>query len=430
MKQFVSSPTFKWIIFLFGLGLSFWMFTTFQLHYDQEQILGKVHKLLTTGEWTHYGNRSTGLGYNPGTLLTLLAGAPMALWYSPYSAMGLIVFTQALACAFFYFPLSRVFGNLSATFFLLLFWLSPWRIEQVELYNPSYLFIFSGLHFYSAFKLSKKKSFFWSAVHVLNMGLCAQVHFSVLILGVTSLVLWAFKMVRVHWWGVISGLLLTLLSLLPYFLSLAAQQSETMAVDSSSGFFPGKNLIYIYPVIKAALYWLRYGSFYFARHIFTTVHFAWIDNESLRTIVDLSFHILKWPIGIATLFISGLFQWKFLKMILEMKPFRREPDRKQLSEKNWMLHYGFYLFIGMLISAALSPVEFNHWHLILCLPFSALLVSIGLGKYIEQKNKWHWSLVAILVYFCIYNSFAVMGSKMHNLGNSYHDQVIERFPVE
>ncbi len=425
----VNSKLFQSLIFLFGFGLSLWMFTTFQLHYDQEQILGKVHKLIALGEWTHFGNRGTGVGYIPGTLLTFLAGVPMMIWYSPYSAMFLILLTHVVALICFYFPLKKFFGPLAAVGFLILFWLSPWRNEQVELYNPSYLFIFSGLHFFSALKLSRERSFAWTTLHVFAMGLCGQVHFSVLILMVASLLLWIFKMVKVNWWGVLFGIFLTALTLLPYFLSLSSLQGHGVELKASEGFLPGKNLVLIYPVLKACIYWLRYSSFYYARHIFTSIHFDWIANEGLRSIVSTVFHVIKWPIGIVTLLVSIRIQWQFLKEIWKHQPFRRSTDRRNLSEESWFFHYGFYLFVGMLVAAGLSPVEFNHWHLLLCLPMSVALVSVGVSRWMEKsegRKKW---ILAVVVYFLVYNSFAVLGSRYHDFRNSYHQQVLDRFPI-
>lgn len=418
-----------WSLLILGMLFSFWMFTTFKLHSDQTQILEKAHKLLTTGEWTHYGNRGTGVGHIPGTFLTSMAAGPMALWYSPYSAMTLILFTQLICLLLFYFPIKEIFGRLSATLFLILFWLSPWRVEQSELYNPSYLFLFSGLHFFTAYKLSKRKSFWMSALNVMAIGFCAQVHFSFLILAFASLFLWVFRMVKINWWGVLAGVLVVLSSLVPYILSLQTSQAEGIDVDTSSGFFLGKNLILVYPVLKAVLYWLRYGSLYFARHIFTEVHFNWIQMENLRAVLSGLFHFIKWPIGIATLLFSILIQWKFLKQTWTQKPFARFLERTSMDDKNWIFHYTFYLFLGMLASAALSPVEFNHWHLILCLPASASLVSVGLAKLIKSHRQWRWLIPALIVYFCIYNSLIAMGSRMHDIRYDYHEQVLEAFPI-
>ncbi|MAV90505.1 MAG: hypothetical protein CL676_03725, partial [Bdellovibrionaceae bacterium] len=79
--------------------------------------------------------------------------------------------------------------------------------------------------------------------------------------------------------------------------------------------------------------------------------------------------------------------------------------------------------------AGLSPVEFNHWHLLLCLPMSVALVSVGVSRWMEKsegRKKW---ILAVVVYFLVYNSFAVLGSRYHDFRNSYHQQVLDRFPI-
>jgi hypothetical protein len=146
--------------------------------------------------------------------------------------------------------------------------------------------------------------------------------------------------------------------------------------------------------------------------------------------VSFVFHLVKWPIAIGTLLFSLVIQWKFLKQVFGEKPLRSKNTaaRWELSEKDWIFHYAFYLFLGMLASSALSPVEFNHWHLILCLPTSALLVSVGLGKWLELHPKKIWLIPVIVLYFVMYNSFAALGSKMHDASNSYQQQVLEAYP--
>lgn len=429
MLHLFSSKKFHFFVLFLGTAFSLWMMTTFKLHYDHSQILGKVHKLLSDGEWTHYGNRGTGVGYVPGTFLTAIAAGPMKLWYSPYAAMILIIISQALCTLLFYFPIRKIFGNLVAALFLILFWFSPWRVEQTELYNPAYLFLFAGVHFWTSYKLKDEKSFFNSLLHVFALGLCAQVHFSFVILAFCSLFLLIFRMVHVDWKGVSAGVLLTGLTLLPYFLSLSGQETQGIEIQTSSGFIPGKNLVLIYPVLKAILYWLRYSSLYFARHIFTEIHFSWIAFENLRTIVSSTFHILKWPIAIFTLLLSIKIQWSFLKSVWKELPLKRVINRTQLAPSPWVIHYGFYLFCGMLVSASLSPVEFNHWHLILCLPTAALLVSIGAAEIIELHKQWIWLIPAVVIYFFVYNTVITMGSKMHDIRNNYHQEVIKAYPM-
>ena len=76
---------------------------------------------------------------------------------------------------------SRPKLEFSIALFGLLYWLNPWRIEQSEMYNPAYLFLFSTVHLYTALKM-KHKNFWLTFFHVVMIGLCFQTHFSFIIL--------------------------------------------------------------------------------------------------------------------------------------------------------------------------------------------------------------------------------------------------------
>lgn len=413
-------------LFIMGILFSFWMFRTLTLHSDQQQMLEKAHLLLTTGEWTHFGSRGTGVGYIPGTLLTALYGLPLFVVYSPYAPMAVLLLFHIVGMGLFYFPVRKVFGEVTALFFLLLFWVSPWRLEQTELYNPGYLFLFSGLHFWSAYHLKDSAKFWPTAWHVIGIGLCAQIHFSVAILGLASLLLLYFQMCRVHIRGLLFGVFIVALSLLPYMLSLSSRPESGIHMDESSGYFIGRNFIYVYPILKSALYWLRYGSTYFARHIFTEINFAWIQAEWLRQVVSTLFHTLKWPLALLALCVSIKAQWSILRATLKTSPLKRvKGPWPQKSDREWVFQYALCLFIGMLLAAGLSPVEFNHWHLILCLPTSALIVSVWL----THNSGWKLKPIfyGLLMYFILHNSFAALGSRVHSYKNDYHNQVMKYF---
>lgn len=428
-SPFYFSSMFPWILVALGSVLSFFMFHTLELHDDNVQILLKVHKLLFLGEWSHFGNRGSGVGFVPGSAMTAITAWPMKLWFSPHAAGMVIWLTQLLSLWFLYDCSKRFAIPLTGVFVLLFFWLNPWRVEQMELYNPAYLFFFASLHLWTGMKM-KDKSFWATALHVLSIGICVQFHFSALILGIASLILLYYRWFKVHWLGFATGTALTLLSLVPWYLAWSSQPELAITVADPDKAFLGRNFLYVYPVLKAVLYWVRYSSTYFARHIFTEVEFAWISWEWLRIIVSWAFDIFKWALAIVTIVWSFKINWLLFKAARRQK-FFSSPSKVQWPEDAFthFQRYLCYLFLGMIITAGLSPVEFNHWHLILCFPAVSLFLSLKVAQRMQRKSfrKVSMAIVGVVLIFSLHSLFAAFGSRSHSLGTNYHTEAMRFF---
>lgn len=393
------------------------MFHTLSLHMDHMQILDKAVRVIDSAEWTHYGNRGTKVGNIPGSFLTAAAAWPMQIYFSPYSVMTVIFLFHVLAFIFLY----RVGMSFLTSSLLLplsiLFWLNPWRVEQSELYNPAYIFLFSVLHLWTSSKM-KERNFWATFCHVLTIGFLLQVHFSVLVLAICSLVLWIRKDIKVHWGAVALASSVVFISLIPYFEQVRIQQELQVDLNKESDTFIGRNFLYVYPVVKGVLYWFRYGSTYFGRHIFTEIEFSWVAHLGLRSALDLLFHSLKWIFAGVTLFYS--LKWQSQKLLQTWK------HRK---EAKFFWIYFLILFVSTVMATGLSPVEFNHWHLIVTFPAVSMAMSLILNEkmqgFSEKKKALVWGLFIIV--FSVHNLFAAFGSRVHKLGNNYHQQVMEHY---
>lgn len=429
------------LIWTTGVLLSILMFMTLKVHYDNLQIMDKVYKILNQGEWSHFGNFGSGVGFLPGTLTTLLTAVPMMLVNSPYSAMFLILIFHILSTVLLLKAARELeLPNAAMTWLLLLFWLNPWRVEQAELYNPAYLFLFSTVHLYSALRLRNEKSLFWTFIHTLNIGLCGQVHFSALILCFTSLLLWRKKQVLPHLAGLALGVLVSIVSLIPYLMALIDRPEIGMTVHHSNQAYLGRNLILVYPLAKAILYWLRYGSFYFGRHIFSEVHFQYLGLGSWDYLLQWSYRLFLYPLALVSFVFSVRLQWRLLRQVPEflksllykqksISVFREsslDPGLNVPRKSNeWLHQYYLCFFLGMIGAAALSPVEFNHWHLILAFPLITLVMTSELIPILSQKTKlWNPShtkrlFIFLLVWMTLHGVLMGLGSRSHSIFNRY-----------
>jgi hypothetical protein len=416
---------------LFGLGILFSVlfFTKLTMHNDHVQMLLKVFRVIDDGQWSHFGNATTGMGFLPGSFLTAVSAVPMQIYFSPYSALVVILLFHIISLLLFSSVLKENFKSVILIDFLLLYWLSPWRVEQTELYNPAYLFLFSAVHFYTSYHMNKK-SFWMTFFHVLTIGFCVQVHFSVLMLGILSLALWGFRYLKVNWWGFIAGSAVVGLSLLPWFMAYLEHRELAVAVSKDSGTFIGKNFVLVYPVLKGISYWIRYGAISYGRHIFSEINFLWIQDATLQKVVSGLFHSLKYVFTAATVAFSAVVQWRiFSKIWKQDRPFKRGQDRTGVRGEQGIYLYAFYFFFAMIIATGLSPVEFNHWHLILAFPIVTVLITIAFNKLREKlpAKRFACLYASVFIVFCMFDTFGALGSRVHSYKSNFHEEVLQLY---
>ncbi len=415
---------------LLGVFFSVLFFVKLTLHNDHVQILKKAFLYIDTGVLTHFGNAATGVGFVPGTFQTIITALPMQVYFSPYSAMAVILLFHLISWWMLAKIMKENFGEVVVVPFLLLYWLNPWRVEQSELYNPAYVFLFSAIHFYTCYYM-KKPSFWLSFFNVLAIGFCAQLHYSAIILAILSLMLFAFRYVKVNWYGVAAGTLAVIASLIPYLMHYFSDQSLQVTMNKSDNSFFARNLVMVYPVLKGITYWIRYGAISYGRHIFSEINFLWISEGLARTIVSTCFHGSKWIFAAITVVFSTRVQWRLGRDIWKSKPFTRK-DRTDISDLDRIYFYGFYMFFAMLLAVGMSPVELNHWHLILCFPFISMVMTIAflnLKKQLSQQ-KYRGLFLALLVIFTMFNIFGALGSRSHSYKSNFHEQVLKFYKSE
>lgn len=408
-------------LFFVGICLSLYMFKTLMIHTDNLQMMDKAVKYMTTGEFAHFGNQATKVGSIPGSLLTFLSAVPMKFWPTPYAAMAMILLFHVLSMYFLKKSADLISSSYSLLVLLVFYWLNPWRVEQSELYNPGYLFLFSTVHIYTALNM-KEKNFWATFWNVAAIGFCMQIHFSFLILAFCSLLLFFTRQIKVNWVGFTTGCVVVAASLVPYYLAKFSHQAAGQSLDfTKSDAFFGRNLVLVYPVLKAIVYYFRMGSAYFGRHIFSEIRFDWIATDSLRMMVSGLFHALKWLVAVTTLWLSGKAMVLFFKE--KFKTFKWKKPEIPSNQTIRFENYFYILFISMILTSGLSPVEFNHWHLILCFPAIILFLTLKLNV----KPKFIYALAGV---FIVWNIFAAMGSRSHSYKNDYQRDFFEHYKTE
>jgi hypothetical protein len=405
------------LLLLLGLGLSLFYASHQILTGDQTQMLYKGYMAAYKDVWINYGNAASAVGNVPGSMLTYVVALPVMLVDSPWSPMLFLIFLHFASYLLLDNVIKDIFKADLRLLFLVLYWLNPWFVFENILYNPSYLFFFAALHFWSAYKQKEQSSFWYSFLHMLSIGLAMQFHYSWIILSIISLYLVYRKMVKVNWFGVTFGVVVLGISLIPY-LQAVMQNSSITKHATDTGRYIGWGGLHVYPVIKSFLYWLRYGSFFFPNKLMTSANFDWLTSvHFIQLIFTYLYKVIVIGIGAVTLYFAYKANRNFYET-LKGKFFLRELSR---SKEEWLLLYVFGALLGVFISSILSPIIFSYWHLIIVFPFAIIPFLIYFKPYTQKYLKKF--LLFSVSYFLLINIMGAIDSRKYDIKVNYANDV-------
>ncbi len=403
------------IVLLFiGLGLAFFYASHQILTGDQTQMLYKGYMGAYHDIWINYGNSASAVGKVPGSMLTYVVAYPVMLFDSPYTPMFFLIFLHLVS----YILLDKVVKDIFSTdirlVFLVLYWLNPWFLFENILYNPSYLFFFSAVHIWSAYKQRHKASFWYSLFHILSIGLAMQFHYSWIILSLISLYLLYRGMVRVNWWGVGVGIVVIALSLIPYIQEVM-HNTNLVHHEDDTGRYIGWGGVHVYPVLKSFLYWLRYGSFFFPNKLIASAHFDWLGAPHIiQMIVVYGYKALVFGVGAVSIYFSYKAN-RYFYTLVKGKIFTR--NEVVATKEEWLLLYVFGALFGVFVSSILSPIIFSYWHLIIVFAFAIMPFLF----YFEAFHKKYIKMfvVGVSVYFIFINIIGAIDSRKYSIDTDY-----------
>ncbi|UDN22835.1 3-deoxy-D-manno-octulosonic acid transferase [Aeromonas veronii] len=413
-----------------GLLLS-WLFTVNQLLTgDQTQMLYKGYLGAYEGVWLSYGNAASAVGNVPGSLSSWLIGGPLLLWDSPYAPMVLLLVMRLVGFLLFDAVIRQVFvdpvskGN-ARLLFLVLCWLNPWFQYESLLYNPSYLFLFSAMHCWSAWHMRERASFWHMIVHLLAIGMAMQLHYSWPLLAVISTYLFWRRILKVSWSGAVVAALLIGASLIPYAMEVMSNSHITQNVDPEARQrYIGWGLVHVYPVLKSVIYWLRYGSWLFASKLVNDTQFIWLaGHEYLQMTAVWLWRVVIYGVGSATVLLAAKANWQLWR---DLKPRLLRSDRASVDGTSWLGLYALAAVLAVLVSAALSPIIFNYWHLMLIFPYALFPILLLLVSWSRNHPQWVGKGLLAATLFCTaVNLIAASDSTKFSYQADYKQQVQE-----
>lgn len=414
-----------WLGIALGLGLGFWYQVNQIVDGDQLQMIHRGYLAAYQGVWPLTGNTASVVGKVPGFLSTAVVAGPLMIWDSPYAPIVLLLALRLIGFLLIDAVVREAFpGAFSLRVWLLvLVWLNPWVQFDSLLYNPAYLIFCFGLHFYSAWRLRHAPRFWWTFFHVLAIGVAMQMHFSWPLLAFMSAYLWWRQLVRVNWWAVVVAAAVIVVSLWPYLLELFANPDIARHDDPGTRErFIGWGALNVYPVLKSVIYWLRYGAWAFPSKLVNDAGFDWVAGwQWLEIVLVWTWRIGQYLLAALTLVLA---LGANVVAYYRVRPYWRRRDGPVHDGGTWLLLYCLAAFVAMLVSAGLSPIVFNYWHLALIFPAAVLPVALWTDQTFSGASSVGTKamLVAAAV-LIVTNLVAINDSRKFLWSASYAEQV-------
>jgi hypothetical protein len=354
-----------------GLLIGALMLARSQAAGDQLNLLARGWLLAARGQFISYGNPMSTGGKSPGGITSLLVGLPLFVWRD-HRAPTVVIFLFHLA-AFLLLDssLRRLLAPQERVLFAVFYWLNPWRLYfSAFLWNPNYLFLFGAVHLWSCLAQRHRSRFWPSFLHAAGLGLACQIHASVLLLVVASALLWWRRYFKVHWPGLILGGLLSALPLIPWLLEVRAHPAIVTAADKG---FLGRGLVYVFPLLRGVLYWLRYASLYVSDKISAFDFSDLLGSDRILGPVLTGAARTLLPLTVALPLAANLWLWRRHRRSWHR---RLPPDA---TGRAWLAGYARWCFAGALIVFSLSPTTIMYWQVVVLFHAAVLPLVLWAG---------------------------------------------------
>ncbi len=380
----------------------------------RSRVTGDQVKLLWLG-WAWFGDNilppfGTGMshgGVTPGSLTGIFVGGPMFLWADHRAASLFILVLHVIGYLFLDRALRTTLSPRERLLLVVFYWLNPWRLyHSGHLWNPNWLFFFMGLYVWTCWRMRTQQSFWLSFIHVFGVGLVFQLHGSFLMMAIFSVLLFWRRYIKVSWWGVGAAILVTLLTLIPWMLEVLAHPELAPAQAG----FVGRGLVYVYPLLRGILYWLRYPSMHVAS-LMADTDFAPDFGLEADAVLEPVFFTLARVIGSASVVLSLLAAVWFYR---NSKTPGFAAAKPEADARTWWFGFIRWMFVASAITFALSPQTVMYFHAFLILPVAVLpLVFWASNRLDAPRYTWLRPVLYAYPVLAILLSLGMLGGSPH-----------------
>lgn len=406
----VRARFFSW--FALGLSIGLLMVANSQLSGDQVQLLNLGWQLAHNHVWLPYGMITSAGGFSPGGLSGALVAAPLYLWHDYRAPALFILMMHAAAFVLLVHALKPALSEQGRFLLLVLLWLSPWHLYfAAHIWDANFMYVFTVLHLVTAQRMARQRDFATTAAHVLLLGLSLQVHTSGFILCFLSVLLFASGRLKVSWTGFAVGVAACLASLVPWFLAVR----ENAALMPGGKGFVLRGLVYVFPLLRGILYWLKVSSLSFVARMYD-LDFTPLLGATVGPLVSGLAKLIATVAGVSLILTLWL-QWRFFR-----NAWRRSLGRVRGTPgpRAWLRSYVMATGVAALICFALSPTTIMFWQLFVALPASAL--AMVLAAEVLFRSRWRrsaqriaggWAALSLIVVLA-----QAVASPMYRCGGS------------
>lgn len=353
LARLVDAPRAPAVLFAVGLALSALMVARCQMLGDQLHLYARGWLLAAEHVWVPFGNPTSAGGYEAGGLTALVVGLPLLVWMDHRAPVVAILASHVLAWWLLDRIVREALGRRARVVFAVIYWLGPWRLFfSGFLWNPNYLFLVGALHLWACYRQRERARFAHSFALVASTGLAFQLHPSVLVLVFSALALWWRGFWRPHWVGAAGGAALAGAALVPWLL-VAQRHPEILPGDSG---FPGRGLVYVFPLLRGVLYWFRHASLWCSSKWMTQFDFGPAFGPAVDAWLRPLLRVLALglaPLSIAVPVAAAAWLWR-------RRCTRVDPARP-VSGRDWLAGYALWTFAAALLTYALAPTTVMMW---------------------------------------------------------------------
>jgi hypothetical protein len=365
--------------FLIGLAISIFMVFRSQVGGDQLNLLARGWLLADEGRWIPYGNPMSTGGKAPGGITSVLVGLPLMVWRDHRAATAVVLLFHVLAYWLLDRTLRPILSPAERALFALLYWLNPWRMYfSAFLWNPNYLFLAGAVHLWACLAQRERARFGPSLVLGATLVLAFQIHASFLLLAVSSFLLWLRGYFRPHWTAGSLGALAAAVPLVPWVRDLLAQPAILAGADKG---FLGRGLVFVFPLLRGLIYWLRYSSLYLSEKMARFDFGDFLAPEPGARIgraVSVGLSVVL-PLTALLPLLANRRLWRSWRTRTWLRP--------GFSDRTWLKGYALWTFLAATVVFALSPTTIMMWQALIVLHASVLPLVLWAGPLLRSR-RW------------------------------------------
>ena len=362
---------------------------------NNQYINAEAAEILKNGFAVHYLQDADDFSGN--NLLTLVISAPLRIYESVLSPLFLLVMLRLCSLGFLIWALKGFVSRVTMAWAAIIYLLSPWFLYNTHFSYTSYMEIGAALYLLTLVKLRNRPQgftscFIWSFLHILAIGWCLHFHYSGVILCLLSIALMFRKILFVSIPGTIIG---TAGAGFLVYLGIQAAQTNTsmyLTHDFHEG-YPGYGITHVYPVLKSALYWLRFSSMLGQNHLVLETGFNWVSaSEILAQIFRIIWLAGISIAGLLTMLWSILGNWAAIIDVRGQLLTKNKPD----SDSGYISIVAVFALLATMVFAGFAPILLTSDELNVIFPFSLLPVLLIIDRLSEIRLARHFLVMTVI----------------------------------